>query len=183
MKIESVEKTAKVISALLAEKFPDVHFDVTVEYPHGEDQIAIKYKDGPVPSLVHYYVDKFKTLSIVDGDLVYLTLDPSILGCSGSGLVFCDWSLSPSVKFMALEAYEHEFHEPYSSEGNEFISISSYYESRPQLWPAKYQRLYEEQKKVPKEEPPVMKQKDEKVVSFEDFKNAALDYAVKNSSR
>lgn len=38
MKIESVEKTAKVIAALLKEKFPDVHFDVEAEYPNGTDR-------------------------------------------------------------------------------------------------------------------------------------------------
>ena len=37
MKIESVEKTAKVIAALLKEKFPDVHFHVEAEYPNGTD--------------------------------------------------------------------------------------------------------------------------------------------------
>lgn len=183
MKIESVEKTAKVISALLAEKFPDVHFDVVAEYPNGEDQINIRYQDGPAPSLVHYYVDKFKTMHILNGRLAYLTLDSSALGCSGSGLIYCSWSISPSVARMASKAYTCEFHKPYHLGDNGFLDISSYYRRRPQLWPAKYQRLYEEQKKVPKEELPVMKQKDEKVVSFEDFKNAALDYSVKKPSR
>ena len=180
MKIESVEKTAKVIAALLKEKFPDVHFYVEAEYPNGEDQVVVRYTDGPVPQLVHYYVDKYKNLFIINGDLLYLPLDPSILGCSGTGLVFCDWSLSLSVQSIALKAYEYEFNKSYASEGNEFISISSYYEGRPQLWPAKYQRLYEEQKKVPKEEPPVLKEKHDKVVYYEDFKNAAMDYAIKH---
>ncbi|WP_299413720.1 hypothetical protein [uncultured Dialister sp.] len=183
MKIESVEKTAKVISALLTEKFPDVHFDVVAEYPNHTDRITIRYTDGPSPVLVHYYVDKFQTMRPVDGNLVFLTLDSSVLSCSGATLVSCDWYLSPSVKSMVSRAYEEEFHEPYHLGGNGFFDISSYYRRRPQLWPAKYQRLYEEQKKVPKEEPPVMRRKDENVVSFEDFKNAALDYAVKNSSR
>ena len=51
MKIESVEKTAKVIAALLKEKFPDVHFDVEAEYPNGEDQVVVRYTDGPLRSL------------------------------------------------------------------------------------------------------------------------------------
>lgn len=183
MKIESVEKTAKVISALLAEKFPDVHFDVMARYPNGTDQIVICYHDGPAPVLVDYYIDKFQTMRPMNGNLVFLTLDPSILGCSGSSLIFCSWRISPAIQQLALAAYEDEFHKPFHTCDNGFLTLSSYYEHRPQLWPAKYQRLYEEQKEVPKEEPPVMKQKDKKVVSFEDFKNAALDYAVKNPSR
>ena len=39
-------------------------------------------------------------------------------------------------------------------------------------------RFNEEQKKVPKEEPPVLKEKDDKIVSYEDFKTAALHYDV-----
>lgn len=49
MKIESVEKTAKVITALLKEKFPDVHFDVEAEYPNGTDRVVVRYTDGPAP--------------------------------------------------------------------------------------------------------------------------------------
>lgn len=33
---------------------------------------------------------------------------------------------------------------------------------------------------MPKEEPPVLKEKDDKVVYYEDFKNAALDNDVKH---
>lgn len=183
MKIESVEETAKVISSLLAEKFPDVHFDVVAEYPHGEDQIVVRYNDGPAPVLVEYYIDKFQTMHPVNGRLVFLTLDSSVLGCSGASMVICDWGMSPSVERIAAKAYESEFHEPFRLCSNGFFNLCSYYERRPQLWPAKYQLLWKEQKKVPKEAPPVMKEKDNKVVSFEDFKNAALDYAVKNSSR
>ena len=51
MKIESVEKTAKVIAALLKEKFPDVHFHVEAEYPNGTDQVVVQYTDGPSPVL------------------------------------------------------------------------------------------------------------------------------------
>ena len=98
-------------------------------------------------------------------------------------MVICDWGMSPSVERIAAKAYESEFHEPFRLCSNGFFNLCSYYERRPQLWPAKYQLLWKEQKKVPKEAPPVMKEKDNKVVSFEDFKNAALDYAVKNSSR
>lgn len=178
MKIESVEKTAKVIAALLKEKFPDVHFDVEAEYPNGEDQVVVRYTDGPSPVLVHYYIDKFQTMHPLNGNLVFLTLDPSILGCSGTSLVYCDWRLSPAVESMVRKAYEAEFHEPYQYNGHGFFDITSYYRSCPQLWPVKYQRLYEEQKKVPKEEPPVLKEKDDKIVSYEDFKTAALHYDV-----
>lgn len=180
MKIESVEKTAKVIAALLKEKFPDVHFDVEAEYPNGTDRVVVRYTDGPAPALVDYYIDKFQTMHPLNGNLVFLTLDPSILGCSGTTLVFCSWHMSPAIQHLAKMAYEDEFHQLFHTCDNGFLTLSSYYERRPQLWPVKYQRLYEEQKKVPKEEPPVLKEKDDKVVYYEDFKNAALDYDVKH---
>ena len=178
MKIESVEKTAEVIAALLKEKFPDVQFHVKAEYPNGEDQVVVHYDDGPAPVLVEYYISKFQTMHPLNGRLAFLTLDSSILGCSGSSMVICDWGMSPEVERVTAKAYEEEFHEPFHLCANGFFNLCSYYERRPQLWPAKYQRLYEEQKKVPKEEPPVLKEKDDKVVSYEDFKTAALHYDV-----
>ncbi len=90
MKIESVEKTAKVIAALLKEKFPDVQFHVKAEYPNGEDQVVVHYDDGPAPVLVEYYISKFQTMHPLNGRLAFLTLDSSILGCSGSSMVICD---------------------------------------------------------------------------------------------